>query len=49
MIETELATGICSLGQTDVARRKHNEDAFVINETLGLVLVAEWAGTKRVK
>jgi serine/threonine protein phosphatase PrpC len=44
MIEKELAPGILCLGQTDVARRKLNEDAFVINETLGLVLVADGVG-----
>ncbi|MEP4486892.1 MAG: protein phosphatase 2C domain-containing protein [Halioglobus sp.] len=40
----QLAPGISSAGQTDVARRKHNEDAFLINESIGLLLVADGVG-----
>ena len=42
--DAELSPGIIGCGRTDVAQRKHNEDAFLVNAELGVVAVADGVG-----
>lgn len=42
--DAEFSPGIIGCGRTDVAQRKHNEDAFLVNPELGVVAVADGVG-----
>ena len=36
------------VGRTDIGKRNHNEDAFLVDESLGLLVVADGVGGHRV-
>ena len=40
--DAELSPGIISCGRTDVAQRKHNEDAFLISPELGVLVITHY-------
>lgn len=44
MSETKMSLGVQAVGDSDVARRIHNEDAFNISADSGLVIVADGVG-----
>ena len=44
MSEQALDVAVRAVGYTDIGRRSHNEDFFLVNEDIGLMMVADGVG-----